>query len=116
MPCWVGRFFDRIKNMEQKIITLKDSIEYQSGSVVSKEILKTDGGTVTIFAFDAGQGLSEHTAPFNALVQIIDGEAQINIEKTSYTLTEGQLIELPASKPHSLKALKRFKMLLTMIK
>lgn len=102
--------------MKQSIISLKDYIEYQSGSVVSKEILKTAGGTVTIFAFDVRQGLSEHTAPFNVLVQIIDGEAQVNIEKTSYTLTEGQAIELPLNKPHSLKALKRFKMLLVMIK
>ncbi len=102
--------------MPQNIISLKDSIEYQSGSIVSKEILKTEGGTVTIFAFDAGQGLSEHAAPFNALVQILDGEAQINIEKTSYTLTEGHLIELPANKSHSLKALKRFKMMLVMLK
>ena len=102
--------------MQQNIITLKDSIEYQGGSVVSKEILKTEGGTVTIFAFDAGQGLSEHTVPFNALIQIFDGEARIDIEKKSYTLTEGQLIELPANKIHSLKATKRFKMLLVMIK
>ena len=102
--------------MEQKIITLKASVEYQNGSIVSKEILKTDGGIVTIFAFDIGQGLSEHVAPFNALVQILDGEAQIIIEKTSHILTEGQLIELPVNKPHSLKASKRFKMLLVMMK
>jgi len=102
--------------MRKDIISLKDSVEYQNGSVVSKEILKSEGGTVTIFAFDTGQGLSEHAAPFNALAQIIDGEAQINIEKISYALTEGQMIELPANKPHSLKASKRFKMLLVMIK
>lgn len=102
--------------MQQKIITLKDSVKYQIGSIVSKEILKTNGGTVTIFAFDAGQGLSEHVAPFNALVQILDGEAQINIGKKSHILHEGELIEIPAGKPHSLKALKKFKMLLIMIK
>ena len=102
--------------MQQKIITLKDSVEYQNGSIVSKEILKTNCGTVTFFAFDVGQGLSEHIAPFNALVQILDGEAQISIEKTSHILTEGQMIEIPAGKPHSLKASKRFKMLLVMIK
>jgi len=102
--------------MEEKIITLKDSVEYQNGSIVSKEILKTEGGTVTIFAFDAGQGLSDHTAPFNALVQILDGEAQISIEKTSHNLVEGQLIEIPAGKTHSLKASKKFKMLLIMIR
>ncbi len=102
--------------MQQNIITLKDAVEYQSGAIVSKEILKTECGTVTIFAFDAGQALSEHTAPLNALVQIIDGEAEINIEKISYTLIEGQVIALPANKPHSLKALKKFKMLLVMMK
>ncbi len=100
----------------QNIITLKNHIEYQQGSVVSKEILKTANGTVTIFSFDEGQGLSEHTAPFSALVYILDGEARIKIEETVYTLVEGQMIELPANKPHSLKALKKFKMLLTMIK
>ncbi|MDO8524114.1 MAG: cupin domain-containing protein [bacterium] len=100
----------------QNIITLKNHIEYQKGSVVSKEILKTENGTVTIFAFDEGQGLSEHTAPFNVLVYILDGEAQIKIEETTHTLIDGQMIELPANKPHSLKALKKFKMLLIMMK
>lgn len=100
----------------QDIITLKNHIEYQQGSVVSREILKTENGTATIFAFDEGQGLSEHTAPFNALVYILDGEAQIKIEETTYTLIEGQMIELPSGKPHSLKALRRFKMFLIMIK
>lgn len=102
--------------MQQNIITLKDAIEYQSGAVVSKEILKTENGTVTIFAFDEGQGLSEHTAPFNVLAQILDGEAEISIEKMPHILTEGQMIELPANKTHSLKALKKFKMLLIMMK
>jgi quercetin dioxygenase-like cupin family protein len=102
--------------MQQNIITLKDSIKYQDGSVVSKEIIKAEGGTVTVFAFDAGQGLSEHISPFNVLVQIIEGEAHINIEKTPYMLTEGQSIELPSNKAHSLKASKRFKMLLIMIR
>lgn len=104
------------KTMRKEIITLKEHIEYQQGSVVSKEILKTENGTVTIFAFDEKQGLSEHTAPFNVLAYIIDGEARIKIEETAYTLMEGQIIELPAHKSHSLKALKRFKMLLVMIK
>lgn len=102
--------------MLKEIITLKEHIEYQQGSVVSKEILKTENGTATIFAFDEGQGLSEHTAPFNALVYIFDGEAQVKIGETKYELIEGQMIELPANKPHSLKALKRFKMFLIMIK
>jgi len=102
--------------MQQNIINLKDAVEYQSGAVVSKEILRNNNGTITVFAFDAEQELSEHTAPFNAFVQILDGEAQINIKKTPHTLSEGQMIQLPSGKPHSLKALKRFKMLLIMMK
>lgn len=102
--------------MQQNIIALKDAVEYQSGAVVSKEILKTDGGTVTIFAFDAGQGLSEHTAPFNVLAQILDGEAEISIERTPHIVTAGQMMELPANKTHSLKAIVQFKMLLIMMK
>ncbi len=102
--------------MQQNIITLKDAVEYQKGAVVSKEILKTSNGTVTIFAFDEGQGLSEHTAPFSVLVQILDGQAQINIEKTPHIVADGQMIELPANKTHSLQALERFKMLLIMLK
>jgi quercetin dioxygenase-like cupin family protein len=102
--------------MKQDIVSLKNSIEYQKDSIVSKEIIKTRCGTITIFAFDVGQGLSEHTSPFNALVQILDGELKIYIEKTPYTLAEGQSIKLPANKSHFLKAEKKFKMLLTMIK
>jgi len=102
--------------MEQNIIALKNYIDYQPGSVVSKEILKTKNGTITLFSFDKGQGLNEHTAPFNVMALIIDGQAEIKIDKTVYSPTEGQAIELPANSPHSLKALKRFKMLLIMIK
>jgi len=95
---------------------LKDVIEYQDGAVVSKEILKTASGTVTVFAFDAGQGLSEHTAPFEVLVNVIDGEAEVTISGTAHTLSEGQMIILPANQPHALKAIKRFKMLLVMLR
>lgn len=95
---------------------LKNIIEYQSGAVVSKEILKTASGTVTVFAFDAGQGLSEHTAPFEVLVNVVDGEAEVIISGTVHTLSEGQMIVLPANQPHALKAIKRFKMLLVMLK
>lgn len=102
--------------MQQNIINMKNAVEYQSGAVVSKEILKTSGGTVTVFAFDADQGLSEHTAPFNVLVQIMDGEAEISIDQTPHIVTAGQMIELPANKTHSLRATKRFKMLLIMMK
>lgn len=97
-------------------MNLQDSIEYQAGAVVSKEILKTSAGTITVFAFDKDQGLSEHTTPFNGLVYIIDGEAKITIEGDMHIVKEGEIIHLPSDKPHSLKAEKRFKMLLTMIR
>jgi quercetin dioxygenase-like cupin family protein len=95
---------------------LKNIVEYQEGAVVSKEILKTASGTVTLFAFDVGQGLSEHTAPFEVLANIIDGEAEVSIAGTPHTLTEGHMIILPANRPHALKAHKPFKMLLVMLK
>lgn len=95
---------------------LKNIIEYQEGAAVSKEILKTASGTITLFAFDEGQGLSEHAAPFEALVNVIDGEAEVTISGTSHSLSEGQMIILPANQPHSLKANKRFKMFLVMLK
>lgn len=98
------------------MITLKDSINYQAGAVVSKEILKTEHGTITLFAFDAGQGLSEHTTPFRALLQVVDGQARITIDKVEHILFEGQAIELPVNTPHAVKAEKQFKMLLIMIK
>ena len=91
-------------------------VGYQDGSVVSKEVIKRDKGTVTLFAFDKGQGLSEHTAPFDALVYIFDGSAQINISGKPHFLKTGETIIMPSNKPHSLKAIDRFKMLLVMIK
>ena len=91
-------------------------IDYQEGSIVSKELIKKDKGTVTLFAFDKGQGLSEHTAPFDAFVYIIDGKAEIAIDGKTHSVTERETIIMPANKPHSLKAVERFKMLLVMIK
>lgn len=91
-------------------------VDYQSGSVVSRTLIKKETGTVTVFAFDAGEGLSEHTAPFDALVHVIDGEADITIAGEPHQVKEGEMIILPANKPHALKAEKRFKMLLVMIK
>jgi quercetin dioxygenase-like cupin family protein len=91
-------------------------VDYQAGAVVSKEIIRKDKGTVTVFAFDAGQGLSEHTAPFDALVQVVDGEAQVLIESKPFCLRAGEMIIMPANKPHALHAVKRFKMILIMIK
>lgn len=95
---------------------LHDLVSYQKNATVSSEIIKQETGTVTLFAFDAGQGLSEHTAPFDALVQIIDGQAEITISGEPSIVNEGEIIIMPANKPHSLKALKKFKMLLVMIK
>ena len=103
-------------DMAQQVSNMKDMVAYQDGSIVSKEIIKKATGTVTIFAFDQDQGLSEHTAPFDALVQIVDGEAEIIISGESHNVKEGEIIIMPAGKPHSLKALKKFKMMLVMVK
>ena len=91
-------------------------VNYQDGAVVSREILKRGTGTVTLFAFDAGEGLSEHTAPFDALVQLLEGEAEITIAGQPHRVLGGQMILLPAGQPHALKAIQRFKMMLTMIR
>jgi len=101
---------------EQGAINPGDLVDYQSGSVVSRTLIKKETGTVTVFAFDAGEGLSEHTAPFDALVHVIDGEAEITIAGEPHQVKEGEMILLPANKPHALKAEKRFKMVLVMIK
>jgi len=93
-----------------------DLVEYQNGAVVSKTIANRKTGTVTLFAFDKGQGLSEHTAPFDALVHVIDGEAEIIISGKALRLKEGEMTIMPANEPHSLKAIERFKMILTMIR
>ena len=93
-----------------------DLIDYQDGSVVSREVVKKDTGTVTIFAFDKGQGLSEHTAPFDALVYILDGEAEIVLSGKPLYLKEGEAVIMPANEPHALNAVVRFKMLLIMIR
>jgi quercetin dioxygenase-like cupin family protein len=95
---------------------LKSMVDYQEGSVVSREIIAKPAGTVTIFAFDAGQGLSEHTAPFDALVQVLEGEVEIRISGVPHRLTEGEMIIMPAGEPHGLKAVCSFKMLLVMIR
>ncbi len=95
---------------------INDLPDYQSNSVISREIIKKNEGTITFFAFDEGQGLSEHTAPFDALVYIMDGKADIIIDGHNNTLCSGEMIVLPANHPHALKAIKPFKMLLVMIK
>ncbi len=93
-----------------------DLIEYQQNSIVSREILKKKAGTVTLFAFDKGQGLSEHTAPFDALVHVLEGKVEITISGKPYRLQDGQMILMPAGKPHALDAIERFKMILTMVR
>lgn len=103
-------------NIDAQPATTTNLVEYQAGSIVSRTIIKKKTGTVTLFAFDEGQGLSEHTAPYDALVQILDGEAEIIISGKALNVKEGELVILPAGKPHALNALKKFKMLLTMIK
>ena len=105
----------KTENLAEKVLVPKDLVAYQDGSVVSRMIVYKKSGTITLFAFDAGEGLSEHTAPFDAIATIIDGEAEISIEKTGYHLTEGQMIIMPAGKPHALRAKTRFKMILAMI-
>jgi quercetin dioxygenase-like cupin family protein len=99
-----------------KIFRLTDSIIYADNSVVSKTIIKKDTGTVTLFAFDKGQGLSPHVAPFDALVQVVDGECDFFISEQKYPLTTGDCIILPAGETHSVESILPFKMLLTMIK
>jgi quercetin dioxygenase-like cupin family protein len=91
-------------------------VEYQTGSVVSRQIVKSEAGNVTLFAFDQGQELSEHTAPFDALVHILDGQAEVRISGEAFSLSAGDAILMPADEPHALKAVQRFKMLLTMIR
>ena len=98
------------------VANVAELVSYQEGAVVSREILKRPSGNVTIFAFDEGQGLSEHTTPFDALVQVLEGEAEITISGQPHQVQGGELILMPAHQPHALRALKRYKMLLTMIR
>jgi len=99
-----------------KVSQAPELVSYQDGAVVSREIIKKSTGSVTLFAFDEGQGLSEHTAPFDALVQVVDGAAELLISGQPYQLKAGEMILMPAGQPHSLKAIERFKMILTMIR
>jgi quercetin dioxygenase-like cupin family protein len=104
------------KVFKTKMSSMVDLIDYQDGAVVSREIMNRKAGTVTLFAFDEGQGLSEHMAPFDAMVYVLDGEAEITISGKPLNLKQGEMVIMPANQPHSLKATKRFKMVLTMIK
>ena len=104
------------EDLGAQVLRLAELVDYQIGSVVSREIVRKNNGTVTLFAFDQGQGLSEHTTQFDALVYILDGEAEIVITQKPFHLISGEMIVMPANQPHALKAPKRFKMLLIMIR
>ena len=99
-----------------EILNMVELVDYQEGSVVSRQITKAEAGNVTLFAFDQGQELSEHTAPFDALVHVVDGEAEIIISGKSFHLKDGDAIVMPADEPHAVKATSKFKMLLTMMR
>ena len=101
--------------LKEKVMKYRDLIDYQEGSVVSKTIIAKES-SVTVFAFDKGEGLSEHTAPFDALIEVVDGEALIIIDSQEYNVSQGEVIIMPADKPHSVKALEKFKMVLVMIR
>jgi quercetin dioxygenase-like cupin family protein len=99
-----------------KVLDLNGLTSYQDGSVVSRTLLDRKIGTITLFSFDAGQGLSEHTAPYDAFVQVFDGTAEITINGTVHKVSAGEILIMPANAPQSLKAVERFKMLLVMIR
>lgn len=99
-----------------KVERLVDLVSYQEGAVVSRTMLDKDAGTVTLFAFDAGEGLSEHTTPYDAMVTVLDGRAEIEIGGEPFHLGEGDTIVMPAEVPHALRAVEQFKMLLVMVR
>lgn len=101
---------------KSEVLHLVELVAYQDGSVVSRQITKADTGNVTLFAFDKDQGLSEHTAPFDAMAHILEGEAQVTISGKPFKLRSGDAIIMPANEPHALMAIQKFKMLLTMIR
>lgn len=104
------------ENLAAQVLHTVELVGYQEGAVVSRTLINQKTGTVTLFAFDAGQELSEHTAPYAALVQVLDGETEIRISGQPYQLKAGEALIMPANDPHAVKALTKFKMLLTMIK
>jgi quercetin dioxygenase-like cupin family protein len=104
------------EDLAEREVKAVDLVEYQKESVVSRTLIEKDSGTVTVFAFDEKQRLSTHTAPYDALVQILDGEAEVSISGKAHLLRAGEMIIMPANRPHALRAVKRFKMILTMIR
>jgi quercetin dioxygenase-like cupin family protein len=107
---------EQVQTFGAEVKPLGELLQYQDGSIVSRVLLKNKGGTVTLFAFDLGEGLSEHTAPFEALVVVVDGEAEVEIAGKVYRVRRGETITLPANIPHAVRAATRFKMLLIMIR
>ena len=101
---------------KSEILVLAELVNYQDAAVVSRQITKAEAGNVTLFAFDKDQGLSEHTVPYDAFVQVVDGEAEVTIKGEPQTVAAGQMIIMPANIPHEMKAVKPFKMLLVMIR
>ena len=104
------------EELKEKVIVINDLIAYQTGTVASRMIVFKKAGTITCFSFDEGEGLSEHTAPYDAILEVTDGEAEVQIAGTPFNVHTGELIILPANKPHAVFAKKRFKMMLTMIR
>jgi len=109
-----GKVADKTKPGPQ-VLRMADLVDYQKGSVVSRTIVDKKAGTVTLFAFDKGEGLSEHTAPYDALVYLLGGAAEVKIEGKPFLLKEGEFVVMPAGKPHALRAVERFKMVLIMV-
>jgi quercetin dioxygenase-like cupin family protein len=107
---------DTAVTVKGKPFNVKESVDYAAGSVVSKTLIKKDIGNITLFAFDSGQGLSEHTAPFDAVVYILDGQAEITIGGRMQNVSAGEMLIMPANISHALQAKERFKMLLVMIR
>lgn len=103
-------------NITGQVAGLIDLVDYQTGSIVSRTIIDKPTGTLTLFAFDKGQGLSEHTAPFDAMVYVFDGEAEVTISGKPLLVKKGEMVIMPANQPHALRAVSRFKMMLVMIK
>ena len=101
---------------KSQVLHMTDLASYQEGSIVSRQITKEEAGNITLFAFDQGQELSEHTAPFDALVHVLDGEVEVRISGRPFHIKSGEAIIMPAGEPHALKAFTKFKMLLTMIR
>ena len=112
----MGNNVEQKRTLVGKVVRLSELVEYQEGAVVSRTIMDEEKGTVTLFAFGEDQGLSEHTAPFDALVHILDGEAEIRISGKTLNLQDGEMVIMPANEPHALKAKRKFKMILVMIR